>query len=178
MSVFEDEKLTLSYDDIADHFGETTIANRFKYIYEKMNQYIIERGLESRIAIDEGILHQAVMDYFADIYRIKKFHNIDRVNLNKINGYEIYWLLRRKPLQIISQKESERFVFVNEGFLTVFIAHECLMPDESAPRTEEQENAFLLYLEHIYYCLKYRNIDKQWLETVLYSVDVGKVLGR
>lgn len=69
-----------------------------------------------------------------------------------------------------------KLVFINEGFLTVFMAHECLSPTGSAPRTEKQEKLLLDYLEHIFYCFKYRNIDKQWLETVLYSVELGKAL--
>ena len=165
-----------SYKEILDHFGEDTVSNRYKYIYEKMRKYIEERKLESDVAINEEILQQAIMDYFADIYRLKKFHGITRVNLNKINSYEIYWLLRRKPLQIIRREDVGKLVFINEGFITVFMAHECLSPAGSAPRTEKQEKLLLDYLEHIFYCFKYRNIDKQWLETVLYSVELGKAL--
>lgn len=179
MAALVDEKADFiySYDEILDHFGENTVSDRYKYIYEKMKKYLEERKLEKKVKINDKILQQAIMDYFADIYRLKKFHGIDRVNLNKINSYEIYWLLRRKVMQVIEETEKDNLVFINEGFLTVFIAHECLSPEGSAPRTKEQENALLNYLSHLFYCFKYRNIDKQWLETILYSIDLGKILG-
>lgn len=177
MKDYNERDKTVSYEMLLNYFGEEVIHDRVKFVYEKMSQYLAERKLSAKIVIDNDILHQAILDYFADIYRIKVFHGIDRVNLNKIDGYEIYWLLRRKPMQVIDKQENRNLVFVNEGFLTVFIAHECLSPNESVTRTEDQEKALLGYLDHIFYSLKYRKVDQQWLETILYSIDVGKLLG-
>lgn len=177
--MLSDDVMKLSYDKLIAHFEEKTIQDRYIFLHDKMAEYIEIRKMHDRIMINEDILQQAVMDYFADIYRLKTFHNIERVNITKIIAYEVYWLLRRKPMQLVENTgNSSKLTFVNEGFLTIFIAHECLTPQASAPLSDEQEQDFLNYLRHINYCLKYRNVDKQWLETVLYSFEIGKVIGK
>lgn len=167
----------LSYNELVSHFGEETIQDRYKFLYDKMSEYIQARNIEDLVVINEDILQQMVMDYFADIYRLKSFHNIDKVNITKIVAYEVYWLLRRKPIQLINySNNNSKLTFVNEGFLTTFIAHECLEPRATAPMSSAQEDDFMNYLKHVNYCLKYRYIDKQWLETVLYSLEIGKII--
>lgn len=167
---------SLNYSEIVGYFSEETIADRFKYLYDKMQEYIHERGLQDDLLVNEAILHQVVMDYFTDIYRLKKFHQIENINITKIVAYEVFWLLRRKPLQIRQETSEQKLVFANEGFLTVFIAHELLIPEETEPLSAEQEERFLKYLKHIHYHLKYRNIDKQCLEAMFYSFEIGKVI--
>ena len=179
MSEHDKQYNTISYDEIIGHFGEDTIKDRFQYLYDKMTAYIAERGMEDALWINEDILRQAVMDYFADIYRLKVFHRIDRVNLIKISAYEVYWLLRRKPIQNKRMSGNDtKAVFSNEGFLTVFIAHECLGSNSKIPMTKEQADSYIDYLKHLNYCLKYRAIDKQWLETNLLSVEFGRSIGK
>lgn len=170
------EKTTFSYDEIVEYFGRETISDRFKYLYDKMQEYINERGQEADLLINHDILHQVLMDYFTDVYRLKTFHKIEHINLSKIVAYQVFWILRRKPLQVRHDSTNARLVFANEGFLTTYIAHELLMPDETAPLDAKQEEQFLKYLKHINYHLKYRNIDKQCLEAMLYSFEVGKIL--
>lgn len=96
------QETMLSYDAIVNYFSEETIADRYKYLYDKMQDYINARGLQGSLNVCEGILHQAVMDYFADVYRLKEFHKIENINMTKIVAYEVYWILRRKPIQINS----------------------------------------------------------------------------
>ena len=112
-----------SYDEIIAHFGEETIFNRYRFFFDKMQEYIKERNLESKLAVNETLLQHMIMDYFTDIFRLKMFHKIDRVNKAKIVAYEVYWILRRKPLQIkdFTTNESEledeqKLAFANEGF--------------------------------------------------------------
>lgn len=62
-------------------------------------------------------------------------------------SYEVFWLLRRKPLQISAESGGARLVFANEGFLTTFIAHELLMPDETDPLDADQQEQFIKYLK-------------------------------
>lgn len=167
---------SLNYNEIIGYFSEETIADRFKYLYDKMQEYINERGQQAYLLVNEAILHQVVMDYFTDIYRLKKFHQIENINITKIIAYEVFWLLRRKPLQICRETTEPKLVFANEGFLTVFIAHELLIPEETEPLSAEQEERFLKYLKHINYHLKYRTMDKQCLEAMFYSFEIGKVI--
>ena len=166
----------LNYNEIIAYFTEETITERFKYLYDKMQEYINERNQQDCLMINEDILHQVLMDYFTDIYRLKKFHKIENINITKIVAYEVFWILRRKPLQIKKEISDVRLVFANEGFLTIFIAHELLIPEETEPLSADQEEKFLKYLKHINYHLKYRNVDKQCLEAMFYSFETGKII--
>lgn len=172
------EYCQIPYDEIRNHFGDDKIKERYSFLYEKMSEYIEARYDESILIINEDILHQAIMDYFADIYRLKLFHKIDRVNITKIVAYEVYWLWRRKPIQLVNAfGNTSKMVFANEGFLTTFIAHACLGEDDALkPMSKEQEEKYLKFLSHINYCLKYRAIDKQSLETMLMATEMGKAL--
>ena len=165
---------TLSYEAILNYFGETTVMNRYEYIYDKMKDYIHERNLESSLNINVNILQQAVMDYFADIYRLKEFHKIEHINKAKIAAYEVYWLCRRKPIQVNPGEQNQKLIFANEGFLTTFIAYECLLPNEVEPLSEKQSEEFLRFLRQVNYHLKYRNYDKQCLELMIYSFHTGR----
>lgn len=170
------QETSLGYDAIVNYFGLETIEDRYKYLYEKMQEYINERNLQESLLISEGLLQQVVMDYFTDVYRLKEFHKIENINMTKIVSYEVYWILRRKPIQINCTSGGSHMVFANEGFATTFIAHEYLVPEEKEPLSPEKEEAFLTYLKHIYYHLKYRCVDKQCLETMLYSFETGKYI--
>lgn len=170
------QETLLSYDVIVNYFGKETIADRYKYLYDKMKEYIKERNLQDSLLICEEILQQTIMDYFADVYRLKEFHKIEHINITKIVAYEVYWILRRKPIQVKGQSDNTKIVFANEGFATTFIAHEYLIPEETEPLNPDKEDAFLKYLQHINYHLKYRCVDKQCLEIMLYSFETGKYI--
>ena len=168
------QEMTLSYESIVNYFGEETIKGRYEYLHDKMQNYIQNRKLEESLSINEGVLHQAVMDYFADIYRLKEFHKMEHINKVKIAAYEVYWLCRRKPIQIERNVTNQKCVFANEGFLTTFIAYECLIPNETEPLDEKRNEEFLKFLRQVNYHLKYRNYDKQCLELMIYSFHTGK----
>jgi len=165
----------LSYDFIVEYFGKETIEDRYRYLYDKMQHYIWIREIHDTHYISEDVLHQTVMDYFADVYRIKEFHNIEHINIMKIVAYEVYWILRRKPIQIKEQESKNTNIFANEGFCTTFVAHEFLLPNETDPLDESEQEKFIKFLQHLYYSFKYRNIDKQSLETILFSFETGKI---
>lgn len=170
------QETLLSYDAIVKYFGKETIADRYKFMHDKMQEYINDRNLQNNLVIVESVLRQAIMDYFADVYRLKEFHQIENINMTKIVAYEVYWILRRKPIQLQGQSVESKLVFANEGFATTFIAHEYLVPEETEPLSQDQEDAFIKYLQHIYYHLKYRCVDKQCLEIMLYSFETGKYI--
>lgn len=176
---------TSDYNEIVAHFTEETIADRYRFLHDKMLKYIQERKWEPYLEINETILHHTIMDYFADIFRLKEFHNIEHANKSKILAYEIYWILRRKPLQIQqvttdekSEVENKNLAFANEGFAVTLLANEFLAPKGQTPMGEEKETAFLGLLDHLYYHFKYRLTDKQNLETMLCAFEVGKILGQ
>lgn len=167
---------SLSYREIVNYFGEVKVTDRYKFLYDKMKEYIRVRGLEDKLFIQEGILQQMVMDYFVDIYRLKEFHKLDKANITKILSYEAYWILRRKPIQVAPGQTEYRLVYANEGFVTTFLVHEFLIPGESEPMTKEEEEQFFSLLRQLNYHLKYRNLDKQDLELLLLAYQTGKMM--
>lgn len=48
-----------------------------------MQDYIDEINQNDVIYINSSLLQQAVMDYFADIYRLKIFQKIEHANITK-----------------------------------------------------------------------------------------------
>lgn len=163
----------LSYSDIVSYFGDEKIADRYKYLYDKMTEYIRIRGLEEKLIIHEGILQQAVMDYFVDIYRMKEFHKVDRAGMSKILAYEAYWILRRKPIQLCVDAMDDRLVFANEGFVTTLLAHDFFITMSGEKISQEQEERMIAFLRHLNYHLKYRTLDKQNLEIMLMAYRTG-----
>lgn len=174
-----------NYNEIVAHFSEETIADRYRFLHQEMQKYIQERKLEPYLYVNETILHHVIMDYFTDIFRLKKFHNIDHTNKSKILAYEIHWILHRKPLQIKGSKSdknsdpaNKNLPFANEGFAVTLLANEFLLPKGQTPMSEEKEKAFWELLDHLYYHFKYRYTDKQNLEAILCAFEVGKILGQ
>ncbi len=103
----------LSYDFIVNYFGKDTISGRYKFLYDKMQEYIMAREQQDSLVICEEILHQVVMDYFADVYRLKEFHKIENTNMAKILAYEAYWILRRKPIQMNCVSDTAKNIFAD-----------------------------------------------------------------
>ena len=163
----------LSYDEIVNYFGKAKIADRYKYLYDKMKEYISARGLQGKLIIHESILQQVVMDYYCDIYRLKEFHKIDKITVNQIISYTSFWILRRKPIIPDPEVNESHLIFSNENFVTVYLAHE-MLPDGEEPLSAEEEEHFLDYLRHLNYHLRYRNVDKQTLEIIIYSYQCGR----
>ena len=165
------QETSLSYDEIVAYFGKETIEDRYKFLYDKMQDYIDATKQNDGLYVNKSLLQQAILDYFVDIYRLMIFHKIEHINITKIVAYEVFWILRRKPIQM---KEAGNVVFPNEGFLTIFVAHELLAPEETEPLSKKQEDIFLKYLSHFNYHLKYRNVDKQNLEIMLLSFETAR----
>ena len=164
----------VDYEQILAAFGEEKVTSRYKFIHDKMLEYLNEKSLVKAVSIDKSLLKQAVMDYFTDIYRTKDFHEIDLANAYKIYGYLAYWLLRRKPLQIVPGNSDVSLAFINEGFVTILLAHELLLPDPVVPFSKKAEEVLEPFIDQLFYHLKYRPLDKQSLELMLFAYQTGR----
>ena len=51
-----------------------------------------------------------------------------------------------------------------------------LMPKVTSPLSPEAEDSYLTFQDHLYYYFKYRPVDKQNLELVLYAFKIGDAL--
>jgi len=154
-------------------FGEDVLEDRFAYVYSKMEDFINDSNLSDKLIINEEILGNALVDYFADIQRLKEFHGIEYTQKEKCIAYLTYWLLYRKPIQTITPIITPRENFVNEKFVYVcllmaFLNETCNIAANSGLQEYVQDfgNTCLYYL-------KYRRYSPQAIELMLYSFKAG-----
>jgi len=169
------ESVFVDYSDLIENFGKDKLINRYETLYEIAGNFIKKMGYTDKVYINEMVLLYAICDYFTDIMRLKLFHKIDRTNEVKIISYEIYWLLKRKPLQI--KNDSKELVYVNEQFALSRIIHYI--------SNDEEKSLFIIgndkldfFINTLFYYLKYRPFDAQALEMFLISFNAGKIFAQ
>ena len=124
--------------------------------------------------IAESVLNQAVVDYFADIHRLKNFHHIEAVNYLKIHAYTAYWILRRKPLQIIQDDSKDvELAFVNERFVASYLLHYLRGDYADVIIAESERLTYFEFVKNLEYYLRYRVVTPQMLETMLEAYQAG-----
>ena len=104
------------YGDIVQKVGLERIIQRHMDLYQAYKDFIDTEKIADKVKINSFMLAHAIMDYFTDICRLKEFHKIEYTNSYKTIAYEICWLLRRKPLQVL-EDEEESLVYINEKFI-------------------------------------------------------------
>ena len=166
-----------SYKDILDEFGKEYVQERFNDLYTAYDAFINDRNLQEKVKINSFILAHAILDYFTDISRLKHFHKIQQPNSFKVISYEICWLLRRKPLQVIKDEEEE-LVYINEKFVLSYLMSyltQLVGSDFYDKLSKECQASFNGFIDTLYYYLKYRNCNSQTLEFALLSFGAGVV---
>ena len=94
---------------------------RLNELIKTANEFIEEAGYSDNVECNERIMLNVILDYYADIDRLKQFHDVDLARPTKMVAYTVAWIVRRKPLQFINYSDV---VFVEEptynGALEVF----------------------------------------------------------
>lgn len=155
-----------SYDELFAYFDQDKIIERYKTLLAMCRQFILSKHWLGKVKINRLILANAVMDYFADVKRIKDFHaGTEKINSIKIISWCSSWFLRRKPLQVLVAEPE--CVFANELFiffwLAQFIGRESLAEESLTP-----------FWSSLAYYLKYRPINPQTLELMLTAFAAGQ----
>ena len=163
-----------SYKYLIEAFGPEKIMSRYDLLCSLMREFIAREGIETLVYVSKAVLWKVILDYFADIHRLKDFHNINKVNQDKITAYTLYWLIRRKPIQIREEADEESASFVNERFAVSYLQM-CLFGDDlttlvSPVKQYEHENFF----KTLQYFVKYRNADAQTLELIIVAYRAGR----
>ena len=167
------------YSDIINRYSEQVIDERYEFLYKEIEEFIqnfesINKQYEECLSINQFALIHAILDYYSDISRLKDFHAVSRANEYKILAYEAYWLLKRRPIQILKD-QSEELVFMNEKFvLTYIVSFLCqnITPENS---TSPYMNSFI---DSFYYYLKYRVYTPQDIEMIILAFTVGASLSK
>lgn len=162
------------YSDILSDFGKDKIEKRYEILQEYLVAFVKRNKYEDRVTIAESVLNQAVVDYFADIHRLKQFHHIEAVNYLKIHAYTAYWILRRKPLQIIKDNPNDiELAFVNERFVASYLLQYLRGGNMNVIIAEDERLTYFEFVKNLEYYLRYRVVTPQMLETMLEAYQAG-----
>lgn len=171
MSLFRGKK----YDYLLEEFEEQKIKGRFCCLYDYLCDFIEKNELGDKVYVSVELLEQVLVDYFVDIYRLKKFHHIKKVNDNKIHAYTAYWLANEKVLQIIPTAcDDKRLTAVNEWMAASYLVS-YLLDENGKSLVVNMENlkAITEFKENLQYSLRYRQYTPYMLETVLIAFRAG-----
>lgn len=172
--IMENKTGKYDYKDILLDFGREKIEKRYTILHEYLLEFIKRHKYEEKVHIADSVLNQAVIDYFTDIYRLKQFHHIEAVNYLKIHAYTAYWILRRKPLQIIKDDiEDVELAFVNERFVTSYLIQYLRGNNVEVTIAESERVIYYEFVKNLEYYLKYRTVTPQMLETMLQAYQAG-----
>lgn len=174
-----------SYEYLVNEFGEEKIIQRINLLAKRALKFIDYMGWNEKVGLNKEILMIMVIDYFADIYRLKKFHDdIQKVNLHKIYSYTAYWWVKRKPIQVINnQIADERLVYINEDFMAQYLFFELVKTTNSDKykgliEFDKNGKEERKYLDELSYFLRYRlknaNSIELALETFEFSLKMYK----
>ena len=166
------EAVDSSYEQIVNYFTEEKIQERIEGLLAKVQLFLDSGAVEkANLYVSDDLVTHVVMDYFTDIKRLKNFHPIERINEYKILAYELFWWLRRKPIQIISTCKEDS-IFANEKFAVSMVID--FFSDEidkvSSQVGVESVNSFY---DTLYYYFKYRHYTAQDIEIMLLAYKAG-----
>ncbi len=158
-------------EHLEDLLGRYPFRERFQRLLTQMQDILEALGLLEKVTINLDLLGQAVLNYFEDIDRLKSFEGINKVNEDKIYAYTTFWLLREKPIQLLTDEVAYDSIFVNEKVYTAILISKMLCeaeinPDSSNPR-------LMPYIKLLYYNFKYRNFTQQSLELMVSAFFCG-----
>ena len=165
-----------NYSELVDAFGIDKIESRYTTLYKYLESFIDRYNYKENVIIAESVLNQVLIDYFADVYRLKQFHKIDNINFLKIHAYTAYWILRRKPLQIIKDNDEDiNLAFVNEKFVTSYLLQFLCEDNTDTIICQDDRQSYIEFVKNLEYFFRYRTVTAQMIETVLESYKAGMV---
>lgn len=170
------ENTYVNYSELLEQVGEETIFQRITTISQEMKDFLEQNDLCDVAYIQEMALTHAIMDYFSDIQRLKDYQKIEHINEIKIKAYETFWILKRKPIQLIGQIDDDRKLYVNEKFLLTRLTSFMLDEKIMEPLVGEKGIAFKKFLDTLYYYLKFRRCDAQSIELMLLAFKAGMLI--
>lgn len=144
--------------DYSDLLSGTKLKDykaRFEQLKRTADEFIVKSNFQDTVYCNIRILAQVLLDYLADIERLKEFHKIKKVRSEKIYAYLIAWIVRRKPLQYKADSEVERDIFVNERFATYLMLGEALCCGKDLI-DEKHLDEYSEYIKLLLYYFKYQ----------------------
>ena len=163
-----------NYQFLIECFGENVLESRYNTILSYLEDYIQIKGLEDDVLISEPLLNNLVVDYFVDIYRLKDFQDIQKVNDAKIYAYTAYWLLRRKPLQLAKTDLKNKFAFINEEMVAAYLYSFLYSEPGNVAIISLKEKEFNEFENNLLYTFMYRDYSPKMIESLIYAFQAGR----
>lgn len=167
------DKNVVDYSYLLDEFGEDKIQGRCNWLKELISSFIEQNDLTNYVCVSDSILFHVIIDYFADVQRLKKFQHIKTTNHIKVFSYISYWVLRHKPIQIRSEID-ENNVFINEKFVSELIRSFLFDNPDNVSILKQDEDSINNFLDTMLYFFKYRHVTPQFIELMLISFNAGR----
>jgi len=153
--------------------NENKFKERFVSLSEDMKFFIDVSNLTDEVYVNDLSLGYAILDYFEDIDRLKKFHKVEHVNGIKIVSYISYWLLRRKPIQL-KENADKQSLYVNERFVLAYIL-DFLSGSSNKHILKMNRTGLDSFSESLLYYLKYRAISANSIELAITAFFAGQI---
>lgn len=165
------------YQYIINKVGEQKFQDRFDELMEAAEHYVDTAGFGPHVVCNERIMLNVLLDYWADIFRLKEFHGIDHVRPEKIFAYTAAWIVKRKPIQFTDNTNEEKDIFVNERFAVFLLINECLLSGGEEKKVAPEHLGKLdEYIDLLLYYMKYRECNPQVLELMVESFKMGMLV--
>lgn len=153
------------------------VEQRFTHLLTQIQDILEAMGILDIISINTVVLGKAVLDYFEDIDRLKKYEGIKKINVDKIYGYETFWLLRRSPIQLIADKNLDpKYLHINEKVFVAMLTAKILK--EKNIRPDVCCESLLPFMNLLYYNFKYRVYTQKSLEMAVTAFFCGCELSK
>lgn len=117
-----------NYVELIRDIGENEFLSRFAELQKQIDEFLISshyisqsEDIEDNVECNDRILYHVLLDYYADIQRLKEFHEIKHTKTDKNIAYLAYWILKRKPIQINNLVEEDKDIFINERFVCYIV---------------------------------------------------------
>lgn len=163
-----------TYAYIRKKFNEDRITSRHQWLTNLALSWLESHDLSDKVGILSETINQLLLDYFVDVDRLKEFSGIELINQTKIYSYLAYWILRRKPLQVVSSEQADDLVFVNEDFVYDMLMSFIYDNPAGVPVVESQKESLSMFESTLRYYLKYRLVTPQVLELFLVAYQAGR----
>ncbi|MFW5862379.1 MAG: hypothetical protein ACOCWZ_09010 [Spirochaetota bacterium] len=172
-----------SYYYVLDHYsslginGEEKLENRFLFLLKTAQHWISCLNLDKYVGVSTKIIRDIVEDYFADIIRLKQFHDLTLANVIKVASYTAYWVNRRKPLYYKDTipesviENNPRVNDINEWYainLMLSMVYDSSIQYESSI---DDRNRFINFIDVMHYTLTYRTYTPQTIELALVGLE-------
>lgn len=147
------------------------IKERITNILIQIQDVLEAMDLMDYVKINTQVLGKAIFDYFEDVDKLKKYEGMSKINVEKIYAYEAYWLIRKHPIQIISDDIEEKHLHINEKVFTFILIAKML--SELDMSYEDRNPKLERFIGLIFYNFKYRLHTQKSLEIMISAFFCG-----